>query len=159
MNIEEFERIAELMTKHGLTEFSIESEELSLCLKRESPGATTAPSPARIGESGTRSQDPENEHGEHESAPGAENESAGAETENCIISPIVGTFYSAPAPDAPDLVQVGDTVEEDTVVCIVEAMKVMNEIKAGRKGTIARLLVENATPVEYGQPLFALEAV
>ena len=74
-----------------------------------------------------------------------------------IETPMVGTFYRSPAPDAAPYVEVGDTVGEDTVVCIVEAMKVMNEIKAGLRGTIAEVLVENAQPVEFGQPLFRVK--
>jgi acetyl-CoA carboxylase biotin carboxyl carrier protein len=69
----------------------------------------------------------------------------------------VGTFYRAPSPDAKPFVEVGDKVTPDTVVCIVEAMKVMNEIKAEKSGVIKEVLVENAQPVEFGQPLFALE--
>lgn len=71
-----------------------------------------------------------------------------------ITSPMVGTFYRAPSPDAEPFVEVGDTVNEETVVCILEAMKVMNEIKAGTRGQITAILVENGQPVEYGQPLF-----
>jgi acetyl-CoA carboxylase biotin carboxyl carrier protein len=74
-----------------------------------------------------------------------------------IKSPMVGTFYRAPAPDAPPYVDVGDEVKEDTVLCIVEAMKLMNEIKAEIRGKIVEILVENGQPVEYGQPLFLAE--
>ncbi|MCX7900200.1 MAG: acetyl-CoA carboxylase biotin carboxyl carrier protein, partial [Methylocystis sp.] len=74
-----------------------------------------------------------------------------------IKSPMVGTFYRAPSPEAEPYVTVGKEVEEDTVVCIIEAMKVMNEIKAETKGVIRKILVENATPVEFGQPLFLVE--
>jgi acetyl-CoA carboxylase biotin carboxyl carrier protein len=74
-----------------------------------------------------------------------------------IKSPMVGTFYRAPAPDAPPYVDVGDEVKEDTVLCIVEAMKLMNEIKAEIRGRIVEILVENGQPVEYGQPLFSVE--
>ena len=74
-----------------------------------------------------------------------------------IKSPIVGTFYKAPAPDAPAYVSVGDKVTNDTVVCIVEAMKVMNELKAECAGTIAQILTENAQTVEYGQILFLVK--
>jgi len=79
-----------------------------------------------------------------------------AEAEAClnIVAPMIGTFYRAPAPEAPQYVQVGDRITPDTVVCIVEAMKVMNEIKAGVSGRISDVLVENAHPVEFGQPLF-----
>ena len=71
-------------------------------------------------------------------------------------SPIVGTFYQSPAPDQPAFVKVGDVVDKDSVVCIVEAMKVMNEVKANVKGKIEAILVDNAQPVEYGTKLFKI---
>jgi acetyl-CoA carboxylase biotin carboxyl carrier protein len=74
-----------------------------------------------------------------------------------IKAPIVGTFYRSPAPDADPFVKLGQTVDEETVVCIVEAMKVMNEIKAEVRGVIRKILVENATPIEFGQVLFKVE--
>lgn len=80
-----------------------------------------------------------------------------AEPENTINAPIVGTFYISPSPDAQPFVKVGDEVTADTVVCIVEAMKVMNEIKAEKNGVIREILVENSTPVEYGQALFVID--
>ncbi len=73
-----------------------------------------------------------------------------------VKSPMVGTFYRSSKPDSDHLVEVGDQVHEDTVLCIIEAMKVMNEIKAEHKGRIAKVLTENGEPVEYGQPLFAI---
>lgn len=74
-----------------------------------------------------------------------------------VTSPMVGTFYRAPAPDAPAYVDVGDRVQEGTVLCIIEAMKLMNELESEMEGTIARILVENAEPVEFGQPLFLVD--
>jgi acetyl-CoA carboxylase biotin carboxyl carrier protein len=74
-----------------------------------------------------------------------------------IFSPMVGTFYRSPAPEAAAFVQVGDTVSDDTTLCIIEAMKLMNEIKAETKGRIHKILVENGVPVEYNQPLFLVE--
>ncbi len=74
-----------------------------------------------------------------------------------INSPMVGTFYRSPAPDAPPFVNVGDRVKEDTTLCIVEAMKLMNELKAEIRGRIFKILAENGQPVEYGQPLFLVE--
>jgi len=73
-----------------------------------------------------------------------------------VTSPMVGTFYRAPKPDSDPFVELDDEVSEDTVVCIIEAMKVMNEIKAEHKGRIVKLLIENGEPVEYGQPLFVI---
>ena len=74
-----------------------------------------------------------------------------------IVSPIVGTFYLTPSPNADPFVEVGSHIEEDTVVCIIEAMKVMNEIKSEIKGTIKKILVSNGQSVEYGEPLFQVE--
>ena len=73
-----------------------------------------------------------------------------------VTSPMVGTFYASPSPDQPNFVKVGDKVTENTVVCIVEAMKVMNEVKAGISGTIAEILVDNAHPVEFGTKLYRI---
>lgn len=75
-----------------------------------------------------------------------------------VESPIVGTFYTAPNPESPPFVKVGDTVTEDTVVCIIEAMKVMNEIKAETNGTITEICVSNGQAVEFGQALFKVKA-
>ena len=74
-----------------------------------------------------------------------------------INSPMVGTFYSAPAPDSPTFVKVGDRVEVGQTVCIIEAMKLMNEIQAEVGGTVKKILVENASPIEFGQPLFLIQ--
>ncbi len=91
-------------------------------------------------------------------APSAESEAtAGVSSLPVIESPMVATFYSSPAPDADPFVKVGDTVSPDSVVCILEAMKVMNEIKAGIGGVIAEILLENAQPVEYGQAIFRVK--
>jgi len=87
---------------------------------------------------------------------GAE-EGISAEPGNFVSSPMVGTYYSAPSPDDPLYVKVGDTVDEETVVCIIEAMKVMNEVKSGKKGRIVEILVNNADPVEFGTHLFRVE--
>jgi len=73
-----------------------------------------------------------------------------------ITSPMVGTFYRAPSPESGNYVEIGTEVEADTVVCIIEAMKVMNEIKAEVKGVVTQILVENAKPVEFGQPMFKI---
>ncbi len=75
---------------------------------------------------------------------------------NFITSPMVGTYYTASSPDDPAFVKVGDQVEEDTIVCIIEAMKVMNEVKAGVKGKVAEVLVDNAHPVEFGTKIFRI---
>ena len=91
-----------------------------------------------------------------EAASAAEDEVADVDDERSIPSPMVGTFYRSSSPEVDPFVRVGDRVEEGTVVCILEAMKVMNEIQAETSGEIAEVLVENGEPVEFGQPLFLL---
>jgi acetyl-CoA carboxylase biotin carboxyl carrier protein len=81
---------------------------------------------------------------------------AAEETGRFVTSPIVGSFYRSPSPEADPFVEVGDTVDADTVVCLVEAMKVMNEVKAGVKGVIKEVLVENGHPVEFASKLFRI---
>lgn len=90
--------------------------------------------------------------GESSAVPPAPSEKSG----KYITSPLVGTFYTAPSPEDPIFVKVGDRVTENTVVCIIEAMKVMNEVKAGCSGTVAELLIDNAHPVEFGTKLFRI---
>jgi len=91
--------------------------------------------------------------------PGARAETAASEDQDLHIipSPIVGTFYRSPSPNADSFVKIGSTVEPDTVVCIIEAMKLMNEIQAETAGEVAKIYVENGQPVEYGQPLFGIK--
>lgn len=158
MNIDEITRIAELMTAHDLTEFLVESQDIKLSLKRHREGTPAAvvvaappvaAAPAAPLAAAAPAAAP---------APAAPATApAPAKKAVTIDSPIVGTFYAAPAPDAAPFVKIGDSVREDTTVCIVEAMKVMNEIKAEKSGVIRRILVENAKPVEFGQPLFEIE--
>jgi len=91
-------------------------------------------------------------------SPGKTSESKDADSNlHEVLSPIVGTFYRAPSPDADSYVQVGDIVADGSVLCIVEAMKLMNEIESDAGGKIVKILVENATAVEYNQPLFLIE--
>ena len=91
----------------------------------------------------------------HEEVPHAK-ESKADKPGKYVAAPLVGTFYAAASPDEPHFVKVGDRVDENTVVCIIEAMKVMNEVKAGINGTIAEILVDNAHPVEFGTKLFRI---
>jgi len=91
--------------------------------------------------------------------PGAKAQTAASEDQDLYIipSPIVGTFYRSPSPNADSFVKIGSRVEPDTVVCIIEAMKLMNEIQAEATGEVAKIYVENGQPVEYGQPLFGIK--
>ncbi len=138
--IEKIQELLRLMEAHGLAELEVESPDMKVRLKKAHGGVEgAAPAVAQP----TTAQ------------AAGEAEAAGIDEEGRrVISPIVGTFYRAASPDAEPFCEVGDPVEPDTVVCIVEAMKVMNEVKAEVSGTIKKALVENGKPVEYGQPLF-----
>jgi acetyl-CoA carboxylase biotin carboxyl carrier protein len=94
------------------------------------------------------------QHKAHEEAPAAKKEEKPGKY---ISSPMVGTFYSAPSPDDPPFIKVGDRIEENSIVCIIEAMKVMNEVKAGMSGTVIEILAENGHPVEFGTKIFRIE--
>jgi acetyl-CoA carboxylase biotin carboxyl carrier protein len=151
-NINEIKTIVELMSEHDLTEFKIEADEMHLCIRRGSEQQVTMVAPPTMPMQ-MPAQAPATAAAPAPSAPAEE--SAGAQGET-IDSPMVGTFYSAASPDAAAFVQVGDSVTPETTVCIVEAMKVMNEIKAEKSGVIKEILVGNSQPVEYGQPLFVI---
>lgn len=152
MKIEEIRTIVQLMSEHDLTEFKIEADEMHLRICRGSKQKTIAVAPiaAPAMQAPAGAAVPA-------SAPAAPAEVPASEEVDTIDSPIVGTFYRAPSPDADSFVSVGSKVEPETVVCIVEAMKVMNEIKAEKSGVIKEILVDNAQAVEFGQPLFVIE--
>lgn len=156
MKIEEIKSIVEMMSQHDLTEFKIESEEMKLCLKRGSAKEIAAPVMAQaiIPQAGIAPVAAAPAPAPAVAAPAASAASGAVQT---INSPIVGTFYRASSPDADAFVNVGSRVDAETVVCIVEAMKTMNEIKAEKSGIIKEILVENGQPVEYDQPLFVIE--
>ena len=168
--MEELRDLFALFTEHGLTEFEIEREGIRVHLGRSlTPQVVTAqpqplaapimqvtPLPAAVAH-------------EQQSAPAAATPvpaeaaqpapPAPAEEESLhvIISPIVGTFYRSPSPTAEPFIRLGSHVDPDSVVCIIEAMKLMNEIQAETSGEIAKIYVENGQPVEYGQPLFGVK--
>jgi acetyl-CoA carboxylase biotin carboxyl carrier protein len=144
LDLAELRRLAELMEAKDLFEVEIEQEGKRVHVVRgggrvvaAAPAPASAPPPAGAAGAG---------------APAAAAPAASRGTE--IPSPMVGTFYRAPGPDAAPFVEVGDRISKNTVVCIVEAMKVMNEIKAEVDGEILEVLVQNGEPVEFGQPLF-----
>ncbi len=153
MQIEEIKTIVKLMTDNDLTEFKIEAEEYNLCIRRGSnqqPTLVAAPHMIAAAPAAAPVAAPA-------AAPVAAPAAAPAADLETIDSPIVGTFYMAPSPDAESFVKISDRVSPDSVVCIIEAMKVMNEIKAEKSGVIKEILVDDATPVEYGQSLFVIE--
>jgi acetyl-CoA carboxylase biotin carboxyl carrier protein len=152
MEIKDIKRIVELMKSNDLTEFAMKDDAFELVLKRGSsePQVVYAAAPMTAAPMTAAPV---------AAAPAAAAPSTDDDEDGLIEipSPIVGTFYRKPAPDAENFAEVGTEVSEDTVVCIVEAMKVMNEIKADVRGVIKKILVDDASPVQYGQPLFLVE--
>ena len=141
------EEMLQLMESRGLVELEMEQQGLRIRLKK----ATSSPAPQIVEYIAGVSQP---------AAPSSATAGAQAAEESrriIIKSPMVGTFYRAPAPDAPPFVEIGQDLEVGQVVCILEAMKLMNEIKSEVAGRAVEILVENGSPVEYGQPLFAVE--
>lgn len=144
------------MKKSDLSEFAVEEENFKLTIKRDTGRevrtqiVSYAPAPHVASVPVPIAAAPESVDA---IAAASANEDDSA---SFITSPMVGTFYSSPSPENPAYAKSGDTVSSDTIVCIIEAMKIMNEIQAERSGTIAEVLVENGQPVEYGQRLFRL---
>jgi len=160
LDIKQIKQIIDLIRRSELTEFAIEEKDFKLKICREGTGAVAAPAalPAQgfLAPSVPLAAAPASTAGA--SAPPSAT-AAPAEEENVtyIKSPMVGTFYHASSPDSPPFVEEGTKVTETSVVCIIEAMKIMNEIQAETKGTILEVLVENGQPVEYGQQLFKVK--
>jgi acetyl-CoA carboxylase biotin carboxyl carrier protein len=151
LDLKAIKQVVELMKRSELSEFELEEEGFKLRLTRkgsEAPQVIQAVAPVAVPAAQPLA-----------SAAPAATESAPAEDPNLstITSPMVGTFYAAASPDSPSFVKVGQKTDADTVVCIIEAMKVMNEIQAELSGTIVECLVENGQAVEYGQPLFKVK--
>jgi acetyl-CoA carboxylase biotin carboxyl carrier protein len=167
MDLKEIKLVIELMTKNGLSEFEVEQGDFKLRVKRGPGGewstsATPASAPQVVhhhGPVGGFAPAPVAAAPVAQAAlpaPVAAPVAATSSSHPQIVSPMVGTFYLSPSPDSPAYVSVGQEVQEDTVVCIIEAMKVMNEIKAETRGVIADVLAQNGKPVEFGKPLFAV---
>jgi len=145
MNIDEIKALVRLMVENDLAELDITEGEDKVRLRRGPSGDVAfVPQPVAAAPAGAPAA---------EAAP----EPAPAEEYLEIKSPMVGTFYATASPDSEPYVAVGSRVDDDTIVCIVEAMKVMNEIKAECAGEIVEIVVGNATPVEYGQVLFRVK--
>ena len=161
INMDELHELIALMTENGLTEFELEREGFRVRLSRDifSKGfAAPASGPPATDKHATSSA---SQSVPHSSAlhPGAQAETAASEDQDLFIipSPIVGTFYRAASPTAETFVRIGSRVEPESVVCIIEAMKLMNEIQAETSGEVAKIYVENGQAVEYGQPLFGIK--
>ncbi len=169
INMEELRELIDLVRANGLAEFELEHHGFRVKLRRDEGSRPAALSESDLpgsGRSSERSASAETSAAASRpptaptpAHPGASAESAASEDQglHIITSPIVGTFYRSPSPTAEVFIKIGSTVESETVVCIIEAMKLMNEIQAETVGEVAKIYVENGQPVEYGQPLFGIK--
>jgi len=148
--------IIDLMKKNDLSEFALEQQDFKIKLRR---GYHKEPIVGQMVRPDWPSADPAHPASSQTVSGTQTNPStpppAPSGTE--VTSPMVGTFYRSPSPDAPPFVEVGSEVQEDTVICIIEAMKQFNEIRAEKKGIVTAVLADNGKPVDYGQPLFLLQ--
>jgi acetyl-CoA carboxylase biotin carboxyl carrier protein len=158
VDLKDIKAIIDLMKKNSISEFELERQDFKIKLKRgsvtgEDAPVMYAPQVMALPQLGTVAP------AALSSASMAGTAAAPAPVSNeiDIKSPMIGTFYRSPSPEAGSYVEVGTEVSPDTVVCIIEAMKVMNEIKAEVRGVITQILIENAKPVEFGQPLFKVK--
>jgi acetyl-CoA carboxylase biotin carboxyl carrier protein len=165
VDLGQLERLLSFMSEHGLEEFEYAHGDLRIRLKKAIPQPSAAPVLALPVAQTAAPQVVLAEAPANAPRPAAQgwpvpaqapSPATGAGEEHIIKSPIVGTFYAGSSPEAGPFVRVGDFVEAGQTVCIIEAMKLMNEIEADIGGEVARVLVENGHPVEYGEPLFAL---
>jgi len=164
VNMDELRELIQLINENDFSEFELEREGFRVRFRRGveiGEAGSAAFSPAR--ELAAASVVPAGDHATSSASvplhPGAKAQTEASENQDLYIipSPIVGTFYRAASPNADAFVKIGSRVEPDTVVCIIEAMKLMNEIQAETAGEIAKIYVENGQPVEYGQPLYGIK--
>lgn len=162
VNMDELRELITLLRENGLAELELEREDFRVRLRRDSGGPSAPPPPLHFELASPPAT--------HASAPvpapapaappPADTQattSAADQDIHVITSPIVGTFYRSPSPSADPFVKIGSSVEPETVVCIIEAMKLMNEIQAETMGEVVKIYAENGQPVEYGQPLFGIK--
>lgn len=155
MELKDIKAIIDLMKKNSIAEFELERQEFKIKLKRGNLAASGEEMPTQVYLPPVAALPAPVAHSHSTAAVSAAVPVAPApSTDIEIKSPMIGTFYRSPSPESGSYVEVGSEVNPDTVVCIIEAMKVMNEIKAEVKGVITQIVVENAKPVEFGQPMF-----
>ena len=155
LNMAELHELAALVDEHGFTDFEFENANIRVRLsKNPAPQIVQAAQPYAQAPTAAQPQIDSSNKGiaKENSSP----EASSSEDLHNITSPIVGTFYSAPAPDKDPYVKVGSKVSPETYVCIIEAMKLMNEIEAEVTGEVVKIYVEDGQPVEFGQPLFGI---
>ena len=158
MDLDDIKQILELVREHDLAEFELERDGLKVRIRKAGSGAVTSFAPGVLLSPGAAGMPlPAPVPAAPQAAASAGPEAADQIELGVIKSPIVGTFYRSTEPGAPPFVDVGDTVKKGQVLCIIEAMKLMNEIESDCDGEIVKVYVENAQPVQYGERLFAIK--
>ncbi len=152
MDLIKIKQVVDLMKKSDLTEFEIQDQDFKLRIKRDLPGRAPVAAPAAPVAAAPAPVAPAAPAAPAPAAPAAADPSI-----KLVTSPMVGTYYCTPSPENPPFVTVGSPIKADSVVCIIEAMKVMNEIQSEISGTVVECLVANGTSVEFGQPLFRVK--
>jgi len=152
VDLKDIKAIIDLMKKNSISEFEMERADFKIRLKRGINGGSASASQDDVPPGSQTHLVPS---GQVAGSP-ASMHATGGVPESEIKSPMIGTFYRSPSPESGSYIEVGSEVNPDSVVCIIEAMKVMNEIKAEARGVITQILVENAKPVEFGQPMFKI---
>jgi len=161
VNLDELRELIALLRENGLAELELEREDFRVRLRREGAPviySEMAPPPSSVpAKAAATTANPSTTSAP--AHPGAQAETEASEDQGLQIipSPIVGTFYRSPSPTAEAFVKIGSSVQPESVVCIIEAMKLMNEIQAETTGEVVKIYVENGQPVEYGQPLFGIK--
>ena len=156
VDIKDIKAIIDLMKKNSISEFELEKQDFKIRLKR---GQNGFPQTSGVEELPSVNYLPPPSGSGAPALPPANPSNPSPSSELDIKSPMVGTFYRAPSPESGNYVEVGTEVSPETIVCIIEAMKVMNEIKAEARGVITQVLLENAKPVEFGQALFKIRPI
>jgi acetyl-CoA carboxylase biotin carboxyl carrier protein len=156
LEFDDIERILELVKQHELTEFELERDGLKLRIRKTEPSAAAPVPPVQLPAIAPQPAPPPNPMPPTASVPETVEEDSPVELV-VVKSPIVGTFYRCPEPGAASFVEVGERVKKDQVLCIIEAMKLMNEITSEYEGEIVSAYVENGKPVQYGERLFAIK--
>lgn len=149
MDLIKIKQVVDLMKKSDLSEFEIQEQDFKLRIKRDLPGRAPLAAPAPLPVAAAPAP--------LAAAPAPAAPALADPSIKLVTSPMVGTYYSTPSPETPSFVTIGSPIKVDSVVCIIEAMKVMNEIQSEIAGTVVECLVANGTSVEFGQPLFRVK--
>ncbi|MBC9794599.1 acetyl-CoA carboxylase biotin carboxyl carrier protein [Sinomicrobium weinanense] len=164
MNLKEIQNLIKFVAKSGASEVKLEMDDIKITIKTGTEGSSSETAfiqQVPVAPTAAVPQQPGQQQAQEPAVPAKPGEEAPAESDNdkyiTIKSPIIGTFYRKPSPDKPSFVEVGSTVSQGDVLCVIEAMKLFNEIESEVSGKIVKVLVDDSSPVEFDQPLFLVD--